>query len=125
LFDATAGVTVGDAAQFLLNVTVPPGWADFNLRLNGIVGGLLLLFFFWGGGQQPLVPLLLLLDPAFFLIILFLSTTLSTGMTGISLHMHWPLTLQSHGSIIKENNCFFVTDQTPCQEWVTSSFVLH
>jgi hypothetical protein len=29
--------------------------------------------------------------------ILFLSTTLSTGMTGISLHMRWPLTSQLHG----------------------------
>jgi hypothetical protein len=34
-------------------------------------------------GQRPLVPLLLLL---------FGSTTLLTGMTGISLHMQWPLT---------------------------------
>jgi hypothetical protein len=31
-------------------------------------------------------------------------------MTGISLHMQWPLTSQSHG---KENNWFFVTDQSP------------
>jgi hypothetical protein len=29
-----------------------------------------------------------------------------TRMTGISLHMQWPLTSQSHGSILKENNCF-------------------
>jgi hypothetical protein len=36
-----------------------------------------------------------------------LSTTLSTGMTGISLHMQWPLTSQSHSSILKENNCLF------------------
>jgi hypothetical protein len=36
---------------------------------------------FWG--QRPLVPLLLL-GPRFFLIILFGSTTLLTGMTGIS-----------------------------------------
>jgi hypothetical protein len=36
-----------------------------------------------------------------------LSNTLSTGMTGIFLHMQWPLTSQSHGSILKENNCFF------------------
>jgi hypothetical protein len=41
-------------------------------------------------GQQPFVPLLLL-GPPFFLIILFDSTTLSTGMPGISLHMQWPL----------------------------------
>jgi hypothetical protein len=31
-----------------------------------------------------------------------LSTNLLTGMTGISLHMQWPLTSQSHGSFIKE-----------------------
>jgi hypothetical protein len=34
-----------------------------------------------------------------------LSTTLSTGMTGISLQMQRPPTSQSHGSIQKENNC--------------------
>jgi hypothetical protein len=27
-------------------------------------------------------------------------------MTGISLHMLWPLTSQLHGSFLKENNCF-------------------
>jgi hypothetical protein len=48
----------------------------------------LLLFF-------GLVPLLLL-SPPFFPIILFLSTTLLTGMTGISLHVKWPLTSQPH-----------------------------
>jgi hypothetical protein len=33
-----------------------------------------------------------------------LSTSLLTGMTGISLHVQWPLTSQSHGSFLKENN---------------------
>jgi hypothetical protein len=42
-----------------------------------------------------------------------LSTTLVTGMTGISLHMQWPLTSQLHGSFLKENNLFFVMNQTP------------
>jgi hypothetical protein len=43
-----------------------------------------------GEGQWPVVPLL---GPPFFPIILFGSTTLlSSGMTGISLHMQWPLT---------------------------------
>jgi hypothetical protein len=65
---------------------------------------------YWG--QQPLVPLLLL-GPTFFLILLFVSTTLLTGMTRISLHMQWSLTDQSHGSFLTENS-FFVTDQTPC-----------
>jgi hypothetical protein len=37
-------------------------------------------------------------SPPSFPMILFLSTTLLTGMTVISLHMHWPLTSQSHGS---------------------------
>jgi hypothetical protein len=41
-----------------------------------------------------------------------LSSTLLTGMTGISLQMKWPQTSQSYGSFLKENN-FFVTDQTP------------
>jgi hypothetical protein len=36
------------------------------------------------------VPLLLL-GPPFFPIILLGSTTLLTGMTGISLHVQWPL----------------------------------
>jgi hypothetical protein len=49
-------------------------------------------------------------QPSIFPIILFLSTTLLTGMTGVSLN--WPLTSQSHGSFLKENNCFFVTDLT-------------
>jgi hypothetical protein len=49
------------------------------------------------GGQRPLVPLLLL-GPPFFPIILFLSITLLTRMTGISLHTQKPLTSQSHGS---------------------------
>jgi hypothetical protein len=48
-------------------------------------------------GQRHVVPLLLL-GPPLFPIILFLSTTLLTGMTGISLHLQWPLTSQSHGS---------------------------
>jgi hypothetical protein len=41
-------------------------------------------------GQGPLVPHLLL-GPPFYPIILFGSTTLLTGMTGISMHMQWPL----------------------------------
>jgi hypothetical protein len=36
-----------------------------------------------------------------------LSTTLLTGVTGSSLHMQWPLTLQSHGSFLKENTFLF------------------
>jgi hypothetical protein len=42
-----------------------------------------------------------------------LSTTLLTGMTGISLHIQWPLTTQSHSSFLQEKNLFFNTDQTP------------
>jgi hypothetical protein len=35
-------------------------------------------------------------------------------MTGISLHMHWPLTSQLHGSVSQREQLFFsVTDQTP------------
>jgi hypothetical protein len=36
-------------------------------------------------------------------------------MTGISLHMQWPLTSQPHGSVSQREQlfCFFVTDQTP------------
>jgi hypothetical protein len=60
--------------------------------------------FLWG---QPLVPLLLL-GPPFFPIILFGSTTLLTGMTDISLHMQWPLTSQSHGSVSQREQLVFL-----------------
>jgi hypothetical protein len=56
-------------------------------------------------GQRPLVPLLLL-GPPFFPIILFGSTTLFTG-TGISLHMQWLLTSQSHGSFSQKRTIGF------------------
>jgi hypothetical protein len=38
---------------------------------------------------------------------LCLSTTLLTGMTGISLHMQWPLTAQSHGSASQREQFVF------------------
>jgi hypothetical protein len=57
--------------------------------------------------QRPLVPLLLL-GPPFFPIILFRSTTLSTGMTGITLHMQWPLTSLSHGSVSQREHFVFL-----------------
>jgi hypothetical protein len=56
--------------------------------------------------QWPLVPLLLL-GPPFFPIILFESTTLLTRMTGISLHLQWPLTSQLHGSVSQREWLFF------------------
>jgi hypothetical protein len=34
-------------------------------------------------------------------------------MTGISLHMQWPLTSLSRGSFSQREQLFFVTDQTP------------
>jgi hypothetical protein len=44
----------------------------------------------------------------FYPIILFGSTTLLTGMmTGISLHMQWPLTSQSHGSFSQREQLAF------------------
>jgi hypothetical protein len=33
--------------------------------------------------------------------------------TSNSLHIQWPLTSQLHGSFLKENNWFLITDQTP------------
>jgi hypothetical protein len=54
--------------------------------------------------SDPLLVPLILRDPPFFPIILFLSTTLITGMTGITLQMQWPLTSQSHDSFLKESN---------------------
>jgi hypothetical protein len=40
--------------------------------------------------------------------VIILSTTLSTRTTGISLHLRWPLTSQSHGSVLKNNNRIFL-----------------
>jgi hypothetical protein len=51
--------------------------------------------------------------PTFFSSILFLSTTPLTGMTDTPLHMKCPMTLQAYGRFLKENNFFFITDQTP------------
>jgi hypothetical protein len=67
-----------------------PVWLTSPCTCNGLWTVRYVLLFFGGGGQQPLVPLLLL-SPPLFPIILFLSPTLSTGMTGISLHNQWPL----------------------------------
>jgi hypothetical protein len=36
-----------------------------------------------------------------------LPTTLLTRMTGISMHVQWYPTSQTHGSFLKENNWFF------------------
>jgi hypothetical protein len=52
-------------------------------------------------GQRPLVPFLLLLGPPFFPITRFGPPPCFTRMTGISLHMQWPLTSQLHGSVSK------------------------
>jgi hypothetical protein len=41
--------------------------------------------------------------------ILFGSTTLFTGLAGISLHMQWPLTSQSHGSFSQREQLFFLS----------------
>jgi hypothetical protein len=35
-----------------------------------------------------------------------MSTTLLTGMTGISFHMQWPLTSQSHGNFLRVHSYF-------------------
>jgi hypothetical protein len=72
-----------------------------TMYVHDLLGQVNLLCFFWGGGQ--LVPLHLLSPPFF-----DYSLTLSTKMTGISLHMKWPLTSQLHGSILKENYCFLL-----------------
>jgi hypothetical protein len=48
----------------------------------------------FGGSATPRASPPTYLALNFFPIILFLSTTLSTGMTGISLHMQWTLTSQ-------------------------------
>jgi uncharacterized membrane protein len=57
-------------------------------------------------------------QPSFFPIIRFGSTTLLTGMTGISLHMQWPLTSQSHGSFSLREQLFFCygSNSTPLSD---------
>jgi hypothetical protein len=45
--------------------------------------------------------------PCIFWIILFWSTTMLTGMTGISLHMQWPLTSQTHGNFSQREQLAF------------------
>jgi hypothetical protein len=73
-------------------------------RIQGVTNAQVEFYgFFLGGGGL----VLLLLGPLFFQSILFLYTTLLTRMTSISLHMQWPMTSQSHGSFLKENNCWF------------------
>jgi hypothetical protein len=62
------------------------------------------------------VPLLLL-GPPFFLIILFGSTTLLTGMTGISFYMQWPLTSQSHSSVSQREQLFFCWGSNSTPAW--------
>jgi hypothetical protein len=60
------------------------------------------------GGQRPLVPFLIFGHP-FYPIILLLSTTLSTGMTGVSLHMQWLQTSQSRGSVSQKEQLVFLS----------------
>jgi hypothetical protein len=64
-----------------------------------------IFFFLGGGGQRPLV---------FSSSLVFHFSNYSylvqhpvTGMTGISMHMQWPLTSLSHDSFLKENDRFF------------------
>jgi hypothetical protein len=56
-------------------------------------------------GRRPLAPLLL--GPPFFSRSSFWSTTLLTGMTGISLHRQWPPTSQLHGSVSQRKQMDF------------------
>jgi hypothetical protein len=46
---------------------------------------------------------------------------LLTRMTGISLHMQWPLTSQLHGSVPQREQ-FFVTDQAPSPDHLIVCF---
>jgi hypothetical protein len=55
--------------------------------------------FFWGGGGSATPCASPPPWPSIFSEYSFcVSTTLLTAMTGMSLHMQWPLTSQSHGS---------------------------
>jgi hypothetical protein len=64
---------------------------------------------FFGGGLGSATPCASPLPwPSSFLIILFLSTTLLTRMTSISLHKQWPLTSQSHGSFSQKSYLIFL-----------------
>jgi hypothetical protein len=91
---------------FIPDLSQPFNW---NQIAVSVPIDLLCVFFLGGGGQRSRVPP----PPRPTICNLLKSTTLSTGMTGISLHMQWPLTTQLRGSILKENNWFFVMDQSP------------
>jgi hypothetical protein len=79
----------------------------FNDRSNQSFGEIFFHCTLFWGGQRPLVPFLLLGLP-FFSDYSFWSTTLLTGMTGIPLHMQWPLTSQLHGSVSQREQLFFL-----------------
>jgi hypothetical protein len=64
------------------------------------------MILFWGV-SDPFCAYLLLRCPPFFPLIRFVPNTLLTGMTGISLHMQWPLTSQSHGSFSQREQLVF------------------
>jgi hypothetical protein len=52
------------------------------------------------------------------------STTLLSGMTGISLHMQWPLTSQSHGSVSqREQLDFLLRTKLQARHWSNISYI--
>jgi hypothetical protein len=74
--------------------------------------------FFFGGGVSD--PLCLSSSSAlhFFRLFFFGSITLFTRMTGNSLHMQWPLTSQSHGSVSQREQLVFCygSNSTPLSD---------
>jgi hypothetical protein len=48
-----------------------------------------------------------------------------TEMTGISLHMQWPLTSQSHGSVSQREQLFFCYESNTRQVFNTPKVYLH
>jgi hypothetical protein len=64
--------------------------------------------------------------PSIFLIILSFSTNLLTRMTSSPCTCNGLcMTSQSRGSFLKENNCFFITDQTPRPSPLSILGILH
>jgi hypothetical protein len=79
----------------LMNLII--GLAISNIQVLPMNPGLLLFSFF-----SPL----LLFGPPFFQLFSEVHHPVNWD-AGISFHMQWPLTSQSHGSFLKENICFF------------------
>jgi hypothetical protein len=94
------------------NVEGRAGMATILVKVGLLSQLFIFLVSFFVGSATPCASL----TPrpsSFFPLFFFLSTTLSTRMTGISLHMQWSLTSQSHGIFsLRVSNLWWFTSQS-------------